>query len=318
MKNRTLHLAAATAAICLVALSCSKSKDRAGQSKASNSSEPEVELKVKWTPGKKITQRMAITATTEMGQSKNRQGQSIQQVTEMSWDYSINPLKELDQGAHQIELEFVATKMESRAGDRVYMSFDSAHDDGKETKDPFTPAFRKLVGGKLRYTIGADNKVQQVDGYDDFMVRIARGSKNSEMLKSMFSEDMLRRLCNWSEVLPDHAVRRGDSWKNSMEMNLYGMVKMVIDGKYTFKDWEDHEGHKCVKLGYTGTITGKGTSGAPFSIEKGKITGSAWFDPEQGLAVGSDSDQTMTINIQQRGNTMKQQVIQNVTMRLVE
>jgi hypothetical protein len=316
MKNRTLHLAATAALLCFIATSCSKSNKQSAQSKPSNSSEPAVELKAKWTPGKKLVQRMALTSAIDLGGPKNQP--HAQQVTEMSWDYALNALKKLDNGGYQVELEFVGTKMETKVGERVYMSFDSAHDTGKEAKDPITPALRKIVGGKIRFILGADNKVERVEGYDDFMVRIARGSSNTEMLKGMFSEDMLKRLCSSSDDLPDHPVRPGDSWKHSMEMNLYGSAKMVIDGKSTFANWEDHDGHKCVKLDYQGKITGKGKSDAPFSIEKGTIHGTSWFDPEQGMALGSDSDQTMTINIQQRGNVVPQQMTQNVTIKLIE
>lgn len=318
MKNRTLHLAAAAALLCFVATGCSKAKSdsKAAQSKSTNSSEHAVELKVKWTPGKKIVQRMAVSSAMNVGGPKA--ARPIQQVTEMSWDYSMNPLKKLDNGGNEVELEFVGTKMETKVGDRVYMSFDSAHDPGKDAKDPITPALRKLVGGKVRYTFGPDNKIERMDGYDDFMVRIARGSKNTEMLKGIFSEDMLKRMCSSSDALPDHPVSPGDSWNHTMEMNLYGTAKMVIDGKFTFASWEDHNGHKCVKLDYDGKITGKGKGDAPLSIEKGTIHGSSWFDPEQGVLVDSDSDQTMTLNIQQRGNTMSQKMDQNVTMKLIE
>lgn len=316
MKNRTLILIAVVA--CLLAVGCSKSKSQATQSKASTSTEPAVELKPKWTPGKKIVQRLTTSSSTEMGNGKNQQGRSVQQVTDMTWDYSINTLKALDNGGHELELEFVSTRIESKVGDRVYMSFDSAHDSGKEMKDPFTPALRKLVGAKIRYTLGSDGKVERVDGYDDFMVRIARGSRNPEMLKSMFNEESLKQLCSWSEALPNHPVRPGDSWTYSKEMTLYGMVKLAVEGKFTFANWEDHSGHKCVKLDYDGTITGKPIGKVPFSMEKGKIHGSSWFDPEQGVAVASDSDETMTFNIEQRGNSLKQLVRQNITMTLVE
>jgi hypothetical protein len=315
MKNRILILIAAAA--CLVTVSCSKQKPQAGQTKSANSSEAAVTLKPKWTPGKKIVQRLSVTSSSEMGSGQSKQGAAVQQVTDMTWDYSINTLKELDNGGHELELEFVASKLESKVGDHVYASFDSANDSGKASKDPFTPALRKLVGAKVRYTLGSDGKVERVDGYDDFMVRIARGSKHAEMLKSMFSEDALKQLCNWSDALPDHPVGPGDSWTYAKEMSLYGAVKLVIDGKFTFANWEDHNGHKCVKLDYDGTIAGKGMS-APFSMEKGKIHGSSWFDPEEGLAVASDSDETMTINIEQGGKTMKQLVRQNIAMTLVE
>lgn len=299
--------------VCLLAVSCSKSKqaDSKSQSKNSNSSEPAVELKVKWTLGKKNVQRMAIVSKVDMGSGR-------QQATDMSWDYSLNTSKQLDTGGHEVELEFLTTKMEAKAGDRVYMSFDSAHDDGKDKKDPITPALRKMVGGKLRYILNADNKVERLDGYDDFMVRIARGSKNSEVLKGMFSQDTLKHLCGWTDVLPDHPVRPGDTWKYAMNMNLYGMANMTIDGKFTFINWEDHGGHKCVKLDFDGTISGKGGGAAPFTIEKGRMHGSSWFDPEQGVGIASDNDQTMTINVKQRGNSMSQQIIQNVTTTLVE
>jgi hypothetical protein len=244
--------------------------------------------------------------------------QPIAQVTDMSWDYAINTLKQRDDGGHEVELEFVGTKMESKVGERVYLSFDSARDATKETKDAITPALRKLVGAKLHYTFGPDNKLEKVDGYDDFMVRIARGSKNSEMLKSMFNEDSLKMLCKWADGLPDHPVRPGDTWKSSTEMRVYGTAKISIDGDFTFKEWEDRNGHKCAKLDFDGKISGQGGDKAPFSIEKGKVHGTSWFDPEQGVLVGSDSDETMTVKIQQGGNSMSQQISQNVTMTLVE
>lgn len=312
MKNQ-IQRAALVALVCLLAVSCSKSKqaDSKTQTSSSTSSDPAVELKVKWPQGKKIVQRMTISA--KNGSADPKQSPRGQQVTDMSWDYALTSVKE-----SEVELEFVSTKMEAKAGDRVYMSFDSAHDDGKDTKDPFTPALRKIVGAKVRYILGPDGKVQKLDGYDDFMVRIARGSKNSEMLKSMFSEEMLKRLCGWADSLPDHPVRPGDTWNQKIDMTLYGMAKMVIDGKYTFANWEDHNGHKCVKLDYKGNIAGKSGGAAPFSIDKGTITGSSWFDPEQGVAVAADLDQVMTMKIQQRGNAVSQQILQNVAMQLVE
>src|SRR4051812_2997537 len=100
MKNRTLCLAAMAAVACLVATSCSKSNQRAAHSKPSNSSEPAVELKAKWKPGKKIVQRMALSSAIDMGGAKN--GQHAQQLTEMSWDYSMNPLKQLDNGGNEV------------------------------------------------------------------------------------------------------------------------------------------------------------------------------------------------------------------------
>ena len=315
MRNRTPHLAAAAVAVCLVALSCSKSNQRATQTIPSNSSEPTIDLKVKWTPGKKVVLRLAISSTSQMENPKTKK--PIAQVTDMSWDYAINTLKQRDDGGHEVELEFVATKMESKVGDRVYLSFDS-HDASKETSDPITPALRKLVGAKLNYTFGPDNKLEKLGGYDDFMVRIARGSKNSEMLKSMFNEDSLKMLCKWADGLPDHPVRPGDTWKNSTEMRVYGMAKIFIDGNFTFNGWEDRNGRKCAKLDFDGKITGKGDDQAPFTIEKGKVHGTSWFDPEQGMLIGSDSDESMTVKIHQRGNTMSQLITQNVTMQLVE
>jgi hypothetical protein len=316
MKKQTFH-AAVAALVCLLAVSCSKQKERSSQPKSqtSNSSEPAVELKAKWSPGKKIVQRMTISARNGSADQQSSRGQ---QVTDMSWDYSVTTLKQSDDGGHELELEFVSTKIEAKAGDRVYMSFDSAHDDGKETKDPFTPAFRKLVGAKVRYVLGPDGKVKTLDGYDDFMVRIARGSKNSEMLKSMFNQEMLKRLCGWADSLPDHPVRPGDTWKQSIDTTLYGTAKMMIEGKFTFATWEEHNSHKCVKLDYTGTISGNSSGSAQVAIDKGTISGSSWFDPEEGVVVASDLDQVLTIKIGQKGDSGSQKIFQNVTLQLVE
>jgi hypothetical protein len=318
IKRRTRHFGVAVAAICFLALSCSKSNQRAPESKsstASNSSEPAVELKVKW-PGKKAVQRMAITSTAQMNMPKTKQ--PVAQVTDMSLDYSIIALKQREDGGHEIEVEFVSTKMESKVGDRVYVSFDSQRDSAKQAADVVTSALRKIVGAKLRYVLGPDNKVEKLDGYEDFMVRIARGSKNPEMLKPMFGEDSLKMLCNWTEALPDHPVKPGDTWKNATEMNVYGMAKILIDGTFTFKEWADRGGHKCAKLDFDGTITGKSSPNAPFTIENGTLRGSSWFDPKLGMLVGSDTDERMTVKIQQGRNSMSQQINQNVTLSLME
>ena len=92
---------------------------------------------------------------------------------------------------------------------------------------------------------------------------------------------------------------------------------MVIDGTFTFKNWEDHDGHKCVKLDYDGKISGTKSGRMP-QIESGKVHGSSWFDPEQGVGIGAESDQTMAFKYDLKGKATSQQVRQNVTIRLVQ
>ena len=47
----------------------------------------------------------------------------------------------------------------------------------------------------------------------------------------------------------------GETWPVKLEAASNPMGTLVIDLNYLFKGWEDHEGHKCVRLDYFNAVT---------------------------------------------------------------
>jgi hypothetical protein len=116
-------------------------------------------------------------------------------------------------------------------------------------------------------------------------------------------------------------VNVGESW--SVKNDIVASIgTLTMDMKYTFKNWEQHGDRKCAHVEATGDISSKNASaamvGAVVEIEKGKISGDYWFDPEAGMIVDVHNNQDMTLKITTRAQTMTQQLSQKIRLSLVD
>ena len=187
---------------CLLLLGCSKAKDNKTPSTtpAGNAAAPAngaVEFKIRWTVGKKYVHQIEITQNAETPLPNAPKPRS--QATKMGFGYSISVLKELPNGGRELEMEFLSVKMESTDGDRTMLSFDSEQAaTANGAKNPVAPLFRRMVGARLKLLTDAAGKVEQVEGFDEFQTRIAGngGAAMQAAVKSMFSEDTFKQLCD--------------------------------------------------------------------------------------------------------------------------
>jgi hypothetical protein len=116
-------------------------------------------------------------------------------------------------------------------------------------------------------------------------------------------------------------VNVGESW--SVKNDIVSPIgTLAMDMNYTFKNWEQHGDRKCAHVDATGTITSKNISaanvGAAVEIQKGKISGDFWFDPDAGMIVDVHNNQDMTLKITTRTQTLTQQLNQKVRLSLVD
>jgi hypothetical protein len=181
---------------------------------------------------------------------------------------------------------------------------------------------RLMVGAHLQYFIDADGKVQKVEGVDELMNRIATTTKPQQqaMFKQMFSEDTLKQYISSGDMMPNRMVNIGESWSVKKDISS-AIGVLTVDMTYTFKNWEQHGERKCAHLEMTGDISTKSSSnasGAVIEIEKGKIAGDVWFDPELGMIVEVNNDQTMTMKVITRAQTMTPQLTQKIRLTLVD
>jgi hypothetical protein len=101
-------------------------------------------------------------------------------------------------------------------------------------------------------------------------------------------------------------VKLGDSWAVRLEVPAdIGILN--LDLKCTFKNWEQRADHKCMRIKFTGNFSPQadpGTPNLPVKLEKARLSGELWFDPELGMVVEFAFDADMSLKIKQGGQIL--------------
>jgi hypothetical protein len=315
----TVLCAAGSLALC----GCSKSKNGSSTGSNGNGGGPAAELKVKWQAGKRYDMEMDLNQSSDIA-VPNR---PINQVMKLTQGLNFMPLTNLDNGGSQVQMEIDSQNLSFTQNGRELVSFDSSDNTPVPTNGaagPVAAVMRAMLNVPLVYTFGADGKVENIDGTDTLMNRISTAMPDKRQrgqLAQLFDQDTLKRYGQFSEGLPDHPVSVGDSWSSSQDINNVTGV-MTVDATYTFKDWEEHNGHHCAHLLITGDIKTKtasaATTGAMVTVKKGTITGDSWFDPDLGMLVDLNSDQDLTMDVKTQAMTMTDHMKQNIKLSLVD
>ncbi len=297
------------------------SNSSASSTSGSGGSGP-VDLKIKWQTGKVYDMSMDLNQSTDI----TVPGQPIHQVLKLTQGLNYTPLKELDNGGHQVRLEFARQNLNLTQNGKQVLSYDSSQPAQAETNGPavsVAAAMHAMLGAPLDFTFGPDGTVEKIDGLDTLSNNIAEAVPNPRQrmqLQQLYDENTLKQYGSFSESLPNHPINVGDTWNSSHDINNpAGMV--TVNATYTFKDWEQHNGHNCVHLVIAGDIKSKSASaseiGAVVNIKNGKISGDAWFDPDLGMFVDINTDQDTTLDITTRQMNLTEDMKQNVDISLL-
>ena len=296
-----------------------EAQSNAETSGAATGNDP-VPMRIQWIVGKKYTAHMDL----DQGTESTVAGLSQPVKSEVKWaqDFTISPLKELDAGGWQLELEFDNETIDVEQGGQHLMSFASAESTPAD-HDPLTPPVLHVkVGGRLEYFTDADGKVHRVEGVDEFKNRITvtGNAQQQAIFKQMFNEDFLKRFLSLGDVMPNQMVNIGRTWRAKKEINSSAGV-LSSDLKYTFKNWQPMGGRKCAHIEDAGDISTKSVStasGAAIEIESGNVSGDVWFDPELGMIAAEDSYQDMTLKVTTQAGTIRPHMTQNVRLTLLD
>lgn len=308
---------------------CKKAQE-AGKAVTPTTSAPSgpIALTLKWPVGRRIVQSMEVKQTNEI--SAPGMPAAMKQQMNMGQDYALKVLKEREGGGREIELEFIATRLALKMGENTMIDYDSARDSAEDAASPIAPLFEKINGSKIVYLMSASNEVENIQGIDALQQRLSEISANDPMglVKSIVTKDYFKQLVDAGRNLPGHPVQPGDSWPVTLDISLGSMGAMVMDYTYTFKNWEQRDGHYCARIAIDGTVKSKPgaasqVAGMKISVQDGKSSGETWFDPEVGQFVESTVNQDMKMNIEMptsgRGNAGggPGQVITNVMSQLI-
>jgi hypothetical protein len=244
----------------------------------------------------------------------------VKQVQKMTQDFSLSPVRELDNGGQQLQLEFEGLTVEVGDGERKMFSADSAQNSAEDAKNPVGARLRRMVGARLQYFINANGKVEKMEGYPELVKQAAgENPKAQAAFRDMFDEKVLGKFGSFGEdSTPHRVVKLGDSWAIHLE-EPSGAGPLNVDLKCTFKNWEQHADHKCMRIIFTGSVqAAPNTASLPAKIEKGRVSGETWFDPQLGMIVQIAFDADMNLKITRQGQTLTVPVNEKTRFALVD
>lgn len=309
--------------VCICVAGCSKSNPGAtGQTNAASGSglqtEPSgpVTMKLKWEPGKKYDMEMTLQQTSRL--TMPDAPKPVDQTMTMTQSFSMSALRATSDGGTELQLKFTAQKVKSTMGTQNVLDFDSSRPASEDGNNPAAPMFRKMVGAHLNYIMDANGKLVKVEGMQDFLNQLSGGDPQiGAMVKGMMNEGTIKQLVDRGQGLPDKPVKIGDTWPVGLPLNRGKLGTMNTKLDYTFKGWEQHDGHKCAVLDFTGTLPSEhAPESGQMQIKEGKITGKTWFATDIGMVMETTSDQDTALTVTVQEKTMNSQIQQTVTTKV--
>lgn len=248
-------------------------------------------LRPRWPAGQRLTYQMDVEHSMDLPVPGMEA--AMQQGTLLSQTFALTPLRELAEGGHELELEFVAMQLESRMGDQVVLAFDSREDRAADGDNPLAGALRQVIGSKVRLALDAKNKVASTEGAQGLLQRLMRGAATQvrSLLQSSLSEDDFHRVFEFYKILPEGAVEPGAEWTSRIAMSVIPVGTLHSPAVARFSVLETRENRECAKLDFAGPLQSEGRSASglfgAMTIGEGAMTGATWFDPKDGVLVAS-------------------------------
>jgi hypothetical protein len=345
--NPILRLALAVSCA-VIANGCKKSEQTTARQEpkiTGSPSDPPVSLLPVWKPGQRYVTRMESAQTMEMpaaavGRGRQTDGQPVLIENNFAQEYSLVVTNAPD-GNRGLEMEILAIEIQAGGAGQT-INYDSRNPVVRDG-GPMGEAFDKMIGGRLRVLATPQNKVLKVEGLEELFARldspgdanpqraarrgVGRGVANG-MLRGMYNDEIVKQMIEFSSGIPD-TVRVGQSWPVNREVPQPGIGTLMLSMTNTFRGWQEHDGRKCARVEFVGTIASKGDVSAEpnpgpggISILSGTMAGHYWFAPELEMAVETTIQQNYTIrsgaNSGNAAFTFTAPVRQNVSLRLLE
>ena len=299
--NRLLLLAASLA--CLAHLTgCSKSGG--GEKITGSPTDAPVELTSQWRGSNRYTFHFEMALATET--PRPNQPDPVHYETAVEEEYAVVVTNTIPDGSHGLELEVLSLKLDTGDEDKYVLNFDSENPVMGNDGSPQAEALQKLIGARLRYRVGPDNSVLELDGLRALMDRISKADERGlgqSFIRRTLGQEFFKRLVE-TPPLPSKPVRVGESWTALRNISAGSREIVPVNLTCTFKGWQKQENVRCALVEFTGDI--QSSTNAPANapnrprallpnLEKGIVQGKVWFDPGWGFAKRTVSDQAFTM-----------------------
>ncbi len=319
MTLNSIRLLAALLCCASTAISCRKSESTsAGGKDAPITGSPKdapVAIAPAWKSGSKYVMRLESQQSMQLpnfggGRGQQRQTNNAPIDTVFAQDYTLT-VTNADGGNRGMEMEILGLELQASRGEETFINFDSQNKAAPRDNNQVVDALEKLVGGKVHFLITADNQVTKTEGLEALLARVEPATNNAAagrrglrggmggMWRNMYNDGVLKQMIELAGA-PPQAVKIGESWPVSRETTAPMIGKLLITTTNTLRGWQEHDGAKCARVEFTGTITvgGRDTNatGLRLGIENGRLNGRYWYDPAIGLPRESVIDQEYKVS----------------------
>lgn len=260
---------------------------------------------------------------TEVSQVIKVQGQDLTQSQSSTFYYQWTPVKDVKvkEGNEDVTKWELKQKIEGLkmsidiSGSPIKYDSTQADQPGAAGNPGLAEFFKNLKETEFTVTIGKNNKVEKVDGKDEFIKKLGTGSPQMEaLLKKVLTEDALKEMTDPTyKLLPDSPKKKGETWEKKSSLNLgpIGSYEIVYKFKYVDpdpapdkKDFDKIEVESIINY----TAPKESTDPLVFRIKDGKLTtdtaaskGVVYYDPktnriaEATIKIKLKGDLTVTI-----------------------
>jgi len=270
---------------------------------------------IQWKVGKSYVQQMV------MAQQMSLPGQGEIQ-TEMTMELSAVPKKGSEAGTTEVTMTYDKAGMTMKMG-------------GQEMPGA-GDALKKFVGQSITTVVDAEGKITDIKGMEKLV-------GDDPMLAQMMSKDSMKQMMAQASLMaaPDRPVGPGDSWEFSVEYPM-PMMKMTLQGKYTYEKDEVVDGSACARLVLEGRVTMDTETGTGkkegadaqadqtrdllksmgFKINESAMTGVTHYDFSLGHLARSEMDMSLTMSMKdpqtQKEMTMPMKTKVTQTLKVID
>jgi len=152
-----------------------------------------------------------------------------------------------------------------------------------------TTPVQSVQGIVLTFQISPKGEVSDVRGYDAMIKKLADQGVERELLKGIFSEQMLKEsLQETFSILPPGMQKPGEKWTSKSELQLGSLGKLDMTRSFTQLPDEKKDNRTVARISLTAN------SAQSFSKDKREVraTGNCYFDAEKGRLTSADLSRT--------------------------
>jgi hypothetical protein len=259
-----------------------------------------------------LTQGMEMAMKLPTGDVKT----TMSQVSEMTW--KVNAVKSDGTADMTQVMDRMQIKVEGPAGK---FELDSSKKNEAAPTGPLAPLGKMmegLVGVPVDVTISARGEVLKVNVPAKLLEAMKTAGPGGQAFAGAFTEKGIKQLFEQSSLLlPEKAIAPGTTWVQKRSVETAGLGNMDIDTTYTDKG--DVPGKPGLRM-IDGDVKMEMKAGAnsPVSMRVVSQNNAAkfLFNTTAGHLSSSEIKQNMQMEISAQGQTLKQDLIQTVSMKL--